>query len=171
MVARGFDIAQLEAINLVTALKNLLPLKPLEYKIVINTDNMTSQQVLSSGAGKDDVICECARQIWLVAADVVITHKPGKEIVFADALSRMSFDHGARNIVLDVIANSDLKPVFVSNMTIYWPSIAKPGIHNTPFCLSYHVPLTNNTSTCSLLSKLAWRLELGGTRRGRQRNT
>ena len=88
---------QLEAINLVTALRNLLPPSLHDYTIIVNTENMTSQQVLSSGAGKDPVICVCAHYIWLIAAekstDVIIAHKPGKDIVFADALSWISFDH------------------------------------------------------------------------------
>ena len=67
---QGYNIAQLEAINLVTALRNLAPPKAHEYSIIINTDNMTSQQAFSSGAGRDPVICACARQIWLIAAEL-----------------------------------------------------------------------------------------------------
>ena len=65
-----------------TALKNLLPPSPHEYTIVVNTDNMTSQQVLSCGAGKDAVICTCAHQIWLIAmeksTEVIVTQNQEK---------------------------------------------------------------------------------------------
>ena len=85
----------------------------------VNTDNMTSQQVLSSGADRDPIICECARQIWLIVAqnstDIVILHKPGKDIVLADALSRMGFDHRACSIADGMIADTDLSPVIVSH--------------------------------------------------------
>ena len=63
---------------------------------------MASQLVLSTGAGKDSVLCACAREIWKFAAmnncDVSIEHKPGKQLKLADALSRQFHDTAAYNI-------------------------------------------------------------------------
>ena len=59
---------------------------------MVNTDNIASQQVLSSGAGRDCVLTACDREIWLFAAnsscEITIRHKPSKDLVLADALSR-----------------------------------------------------------------------------------
>ena len=56
---------------------------------MINTDNIASQQVLDSGAGSDEVLTACAREIWLFSAinncRVEILHKPGKDLLLADA--------------------------------------------------------------------------------------
>ena len=87
-------ITNLEALNLVTAVTYLLPESPNKYVIVINTDNKTSQQVLSTGRGRDKTLTACARQLWLIAAEANTTlriiHKPGSELVLADALSRIN---------------------------------------------------------------------------------
>lgn len=71
LLLKGYSIAQLEALNLVTALKALSPPVPAHYDIIVNTDNITSQQVLESGSGKDLFLCTCAREIWLFAARLV----------------------------------------------------------------------------------------------------
>lgn len=86
------NIAHLEALNIVHALMFLLPKSPHNFKIQLNTDNMASQQVLSTGKGRDEILCACARSIWMFAAlnclDVVVIHKPGSSLILADALSR-----------------------------------------------------------------------------------
>lgn len=95
----NYNICQLEAINLVKALQVLSPIDPSNFTIIINTDNMASQLVLSSGAGKDKILCACSREIWRLAAimncDIEIKHKPGKDLILADALSRQHFDPSA----------------------------------------------------------------------------
>ena len=96
-------INQLEAVNLVHALLFLLPPDPFNYCIVINTDNLPSQQVLQSGSGKDSVLCGCARQIWLFSAsnscEIAIVHREGVSLVLADNLSRSLHKPAARRLV------------------------------------------------------------------------
>ena len=90
-LSKGYNIVQLEAINLIMALKALSPPEPSRFNIQVNTDNMTSQQVLETSSGRDPILCACSREIWLFAVcnsmTVTIWHKPGKELVFADAQS------------------------------------------------------------------------------------
>ena len=97
----NMPIAQLEALNLVIALKALAPINPHEYVIYINTDNSASQSVLETGTGRDPMLCACAREVWLFAAqkstEIVIRHKPGVELVLADALSRMNHERKAED--------------------------------------------------------------------------
>ena len=56
--------------------------------------------MLESGTGRDPMLCACAREVWLFAAqnctEVVIRHKPGADLILADALSRMGHDRMAR---------------------------------------------------------------------------
>ena len=121
------NIAHLEAINLIAAMRALAPRNPHEYKITINTDNSASQQVLDSGAGRDPVLTACAREIWLYAAsnscEVEIVHKPGRELVLADALSRRTFDTAAdekaRNLVRQLHikeTNVNFNNIFTNNL-------------------------------------------------------
>ena len=109
VLAQDLPIVRIEAANLIVALKNLFPPNPHEYAIVINTDNSTSQQVLSSGAGRDPFLCACAREIWLFAAtrntEVIVRHKPGKDLILADALSRRHADPVAARTASDRTAN------------------------------------------------------------------
>ena len=91
-VASGsLSITQLEALNLVQAVVTLLPPDPGNFKLIINTDNAASQQVLSSGRGRENVLCTCARQLWFLSAnnnsELEICHRAGKDLVLADALS------------------------------------------------------------------------------------
>ena len=92
VTSRILTITQLEALNLVHAVSYLLPQCPPNFTIIVNTDNSTSQQVLSSGNGKDHIMCACVCQLWLLAAnlnlELEIVHKPGSELIVVDALSR-----------------------------------------------------------------------------------
>ena len=80
----------------------LCPHNPENYSIVINTDNIASQLVLSTGAGKDYVLCACARNIWKFAAihscTVSVVHKPGQFLMLADAFSRQFKDSATYDI-------------------------------------------------------------------------
>ena len=105
-------IAQLEAMNLVTALKHLMPDKPEKFLILVNTDNSASQAVLESGTGRDPVLCACAREVWLISAlystEIRINHKPGVELVLADALSRMNHEAMAARTALTILEERQL---------------------------------------------------------------
>ena len=88
------------------------------FMIRVNTDNAASQQVLSSGKGRDPVICACAHQLWLLATsfnfELEIIHKPGSELILADALSR-SLSNPQLNSKARLLCNKlDLKLVHVS---------------------------------------------------------
>ena len=118
IVDRHTNIAHLEAINLLVALKNLAPTNPAKHNIIINTDNSASQQVLATGAGKDSVLTACAREIWLYAArhscQIQVLHKPGKDLVLADALSRCSHDQTARQMASKITRDMGLAQIEVT---------------------------------------------------------
>ena len=89
---QSLHISQLEALNVIHALTLLMPSQPQNYDIIINTDNMATMQVLNAGTGRDIILAACARQLWYTAAlnstNIIIIHKPGTQLVLADALSR-----------------------------------------------------------------------------------
>ena len=118
LIRQNLTIARLEALNLVLALKSLAPEKPERFRIVINTDNQTSQQVLSSGAGQDHILCACAREIWLYGArtnaDIVVIHKPGKDLILADALSRRHCNPVAARTARAIIDRNNLSEILVN---------------------------------------------------------
>ena len=109
------NIAQYEALNLVHALSLLLPPDPVNYVVRINTDNLASQMVLTSGKGRDNILCACARQIWLIAAmgsfELQIVHKPGVTLILADALSRFATDKRLRGKAITMCKNKSLQRV------------------------------------------------------------
>lgn len=95
-------IHQLEAVNILVALRTLAPHADLNNKgIIINTDNISYSFAISTGKTRDPVLAACAREIWLEAAirdiDIRIQHKPGHLIPLPDALSRASVDHQKRD--------------------------------------------------------------------------
>lgn len=80
------NIAHLEAINLIVSMRVLDPPQPGHHKLVINTDNSASQHVLSSAAYSQPVPEKYG--CTLLRTQVEILHKPDKDLILADALSR-----------------------------------------------------------------------------------
>ena len=80
-----------EMLNLVLALK-LFTMKLRDTVIQVYSDNATAVAVLNSGRSHTQFLLACAREVWLVCAqrniDLVVSHKPGRLIPEADALSR-----------------------------------------------------------------------------------
>ena len=101
---------------MVLALTTLLPQDPHKFHVIINTDNIASQIVLEEGRGKDVMLCAGARQIWLLSAlkvfSVSILHKPGSELVLADALSRRFKDGKFEGLILNYTINNSLIEIF-----------------------------------------------------------
>lgn len=91
------NIHQLEALNILVALKTLTPQSGLNGRgVCVCTDNISSSFALTTGKTRDPILGACARQIWLEGAtrdiNIKIVHKPGLSIPLADALSRASTD-------------------------------------------------------------------------------
>ena len=93
-------IHALEAANLVKAIYSLTFNTPPGTTVHINTDNMASATSLETGRCSDVQLGMCARELWLIDAinnfTIVISHKPGKELILADALSRAHSSDAAR---------------------------------------------------------------------------
>ena len=85
-------ISQLEAINVVMALKSLVPPTITHHHVKVVTDNLASVYALNTGRTRDYVLAACSRELWLIAATqeltITLDHAPGESLVLADALSR-----------------------------------------------------------------------------------
>ena len=96
-------IHALEAANLVEAVYSLTFDAPEGGVVHINTDNSAAAASLETGRCADPHLGMCARELWLIAAicnfTLIISHKPGKELVLADALSRAHLSPQANNIM------------------------------------------------------------------------
>ena len=96
-------IHALEAANLVEAIYTLTADAPGGGVVHINTDNSAAAVSLETGKCTDPHLGMCARELWLIATlknfTVRISHKPGKDLILADALSRAHMSPQARAIV------------------------------------------------------------------------
>lgn len=108
------SIHQLEAINVLVAIRTLVPSQqtnPLE--VVVWTDNSASAWALQTGRTRDPVLAACALEIWLLASinnhSVTIRHKPGTDIPLADALSRAARDADKAKLAAAMIQERALK--------------------------------------------------------------
>ena len=86
-----YDIAHLEMVNVVVALKIWGHLWA-NKRVEIRRDNRAVVDVLSFGRAKDPVLVTCARNVWLLSATynvtVVVSHVAGIRNTAADLLSR-----------------------------------------------------------------------------------
>ena len=116
-------ISQIEAINLIAAMTSLHPLNTFEYDITILTDNMSAQQVLQTGSGRDKILTACARYLWKFSAlnncVVNVVHKAGSELVIADSLSRAAINNNCRKIATDYCVNNNLSRILVDHFQLY----------------------------------------------------
>ena len=84
-------IAHLELLNIVVAIK-VWQRRWTGWTVQIYCDNLNSVCLLQTGKSRDRFMRGCAREVflWTAAADIDIQvcHRPGIEMVWADALSR-----------------------------------------------------------------------------------
>ena len=115
LLSKNLNIAALEALNLVAAVKALAPSQASEYVLNVYTDNSASQQVMTTGSGQDPTLCACARELWLYTAihdtEIVVRHKPGKDLTLVDALSRRHDDDAAKRVAAQISDELCLEPI------------------------------------------------------------
>ena len=91
----GHTIAHLELLNVVIAVK-MWGKEWRGHKVEIVTDNMNACLAVRSGRSRDPYMQQCVREIFVTKVkfdiELQIRHQAGKELVRADALSRMCVD-------------------------------------------------------------------------------
>ena len=120
-ITDSYHINQLEAANIVIAVKSLIPQNVTNKELRITTDNMVAMHTLNSGCTRDPFLSACARELWLIAAihqlRIVENHAPGATLLLADALSRWhdSVDHVP--IANHFIRTLNLQPVTPASLS------------------------------------------------------
>ena len=108
-------ITQLEAINVLGAVRLFVNDDHAGGKVEIYCDNMASISAYSSGRARDRVLAACTRAMWFKAAStqtsLIFSHIPGEGMVLPDALSRAHTDSGKRICAQTIIRDMGLVPM------------------------------------------------------------
>ena len=95
-VASTHHITQLEAVNVLAAVRALVADEHAGGVIEVYCDNSAAASSYSSGRARDPVLAACCRAMWYKAAATQTTltfaHVPGTSMILPDALSRAHFD-------------------------------------------------------------------------------
>ena len=67
-MAEQHHISRIEAMNIILAIKTLLPAEMRATEIIITTDNSAAMYSLNTGRTRDLILAACSREIWLLAA-------------------------------------------------------------------------------------------------------
>ena len=114
-LANDHHIYRLEALNVIVALKTLVPPTTRNVEVRVTTDNMATMHILNSGKTRDPILASCSRELWLLAAlqelRIVVDHAPGDTLVLADALSRRHLSDHFENTALEYIYHLNLSPI------------------------------------------------------------
>lgn len=102
IIDQQHPICHLEMLNIVVAAK-LWGSQWTRKRVTVFCDNAAAVSVLITGRGRDPFLLQCAREIWLLSAlhDFTLApqHKPGSEMVIADALSRVHLRPAFQEVV------------------------------------------------------------------------
>ena len=105
VVAQDHTIAHLELLNIVVAIK-VWRHRWSGWTVQIFCDNLNSVYILQTGKSRDTFMGACAREIFFHTAahdiEIQACHRPGLEMVWADALSREhTHERFARAVEMD----------------------------------------------------------------------
>lgn len=96
------NIGELEAMNVAIALHSFMDESYVGAHIRIFCDNAPSVQTLQTGKGRNKVVLQVARAIWMLQAryniSITYTHIMGKVNTLADALSRAHLSPAMRHL-------------------------------------------------------------------------
>ena len=94
--AAARHITQLEALNVLVAVRTFVDSTHAAGTIEVYGDNSASISAYSSGRARDPVLAACCRGMWFHAAktqtNFIFTHMPGEAMALPDALSRAHQD-------------------------------------------------------------------------------
>lgn len=86
------NISEIEALNIAVALHTFADQTYVGAHVRVNCDNMASVQLLQTGKGRNRVMLEVARSVWMLQAEfgfhISFEHIRGRDNRLADALSR-----------------------------------------------------------------------------------
>lgn len=123
------NITEFEAANVVIAINTFVGRLDRGSHILVQCDNIASVDVFRSRRGKNKVLLECARHLWMVQAilDVTISyeHIPGTENSIADSLSRLHINDSYKDIAFRYMQDNGITYV---EPCLYMFSVLSPLI-------------------------------------------
>lgn len=133
------NISELEAVNLAVALQTFICESDRGRHIRVFCDNLATVEVCTTGRGKNPIILDSARSIWMLQAlfDVEITyqHIEGVKNVFADALSRRHLGPKFENIVVESCYRDNIplrEPCLHLFSVLNPPILSRAGVRISP---------------------------------------
>lgn len=133
------NIAELEGANVAIAAHTLISHKDRGRHILIRSDSMASVQVFKSGRGRNPVLLEAARLLWMVQAllDVRLSysHVEGENNILAYSLSRLHTDPAYYSKAVAASQNGFLVPCIPNTfvLNVLFPSlVSRSGLPITP---------------------------------------
>lgn len=125
------NITELEAVNLVTAVYTFVSNADRGSHILVKSDSLSSVQVFQSGRGRNKVLLDCARHLWMCQAllDIRISyaHITGQDNIIADSLSRMHISRVYREIA-DEFVTSNYMSYVMPNLYVF--NAINPCLHS-----------------------------------------
>ena len=121
-------ISRLEALNVIIAIKSLIPDDLHSTEVVIKTDNIAAAYSLTTGRAKDPILASCARELWLIAATrqltITVEHAPGETLVLADALSRRHKSPDYDSFIIKTVHDLNIMPT----EPVHFDHVLTPGL-------------------------------------------
>lgn len=123
------NISELEAINIAIALHTFVDASWAGSHIRVICDNLPSVSIMQTGKGRNKVILDVARAIWMLQAkyniDISYEHIKGEHNTLADALSRAHLSTKAALLAEKLINDNSLLTV---SPCLYIFSILKQNV-------------------------------------------
>ena len=118
-VASTHHITQLEAMNVLAAVRAFVDRSHAAGVVEVYCDNSASMASYTSGRARDCVLAACCRAMWFKAAATETTlefaHAPGEGMVLPDALSRAKFDPALNRKARKIVHDRDMCEVSVDH--------------------------------------------------------
>lgn len=109
------NISEIEALNIAIALHTFVDASYIGSHVRVNCDNLASVQLLQSGKGRNKVMLEVARSVWMLQATfgfhITYEHIRGVDNKLADALSRAHVAKPMAQYAQEQLSNLNIKRV------------------------------------------------------------
>lgn len=133
------NITELEAVNVVVAINIFLGKVEAGSHVLVQCDSLGSVEVFHNGRGKNKVLLECARHLWMVQAilniQISYEHIAGRDNSIADSLSRLHIHDIYKNVAFTFLKKNDIpyvQPDLYIFEAIYPLLVSRAGVQLAP---------------------------------------
>lgn len=133
------NINELEGVNVVVAVSTFMSLADRGSHVLLQCDNLASVEIFRHGRGRNRVLLECARHLWMLQSilDIRITyeHIAGNLNTVADSLSRLHVNEKYEHCAFSYIEDNNLsyiEPCLYVFSALYPLLLSRAGIRVAP---------------------------------------